>query len=191
MAEKIDLQALSLADLARLLNSGTAGTVISERRLRHLHTQAGLKVGPPRRINFWRFLAWLCDAVHAGRFSPAPPTAPSGEQAQGLLFGGLEPEDVPAPAGVNVREYWDARWRKARAIEKETENKRRRGKLIDREEIDQLLADRALAFRSGLSRLESELPPICAGLDNPRDIKAVIRKKHRELLADYTRPLED
>ena len=61
----VDPHHLKPADLARLLNSSTLGTVISERQLHRHRTRAGFRIGDGRSVDLLRYLAWLLDQVHA------------------------------------------------------------------------------------------------------------------------------
>ena len=62
----IDPRKLRPADLARLLNSTPLGEVISERQLRRHRTRAGFCLGDGRRVDLFRYLAWLVEIRHAG-----------------------------------------------------------------------------------------------------------------------------
>jgi hypothetical protein len=65
----IDPRNLKPADLARLLNSTPLGTVIDERQLYRYRMRAGFRIGDGRHVDFFRFVAWMIEQVHA----PRPP----------------------------------------------------------------------------------------------------------------------
>ena len=59
-----DLRRLRPSELARLLNSGPLGSVITERQLHRHRTRAGLRLGSGQGVDLFRYIAWLADAVH-------------------------------------------------------------------------------------------------------------------------------
>ena len=61
----VDPRHLRPADVARLLNSTTLGTVIGERQLHRHRTRAGFRIGDGKSVDLLRYLAWLYDEVHA------------------------------------------------------------------------------------------------------------------------------
>ena len=68
----IDPRKLRPADLARLLNSTPLGEVISERQLRRHRTRAGFRLGDGRRVDLFRYLAWLLAIRHAAKRTDRP-----------------------------------------------------------------------------------------------------------------------
>lgn len=66
-----DLRRLRPSELARLVNSGPLGPVLTERQLHRHRTRAGLRLGSGQGIDLFRYVAWLADAVHR----PAEPNA--------------------------------------------------------------------------------------------------------------------
>lgn len=66
-----DLRHLKPSELARLVNSGPLGPVLTERQLHRHRTRAGLRLGSGQGIDLFRYVAWLADAVHR----PAEPNA--------------------------------------------------------------------------------------------------------------------
>ena len=63
----IDPRNLKPADLARLLNSTPLGTVLDERQLYRHRMRAGFRIGDGRRVDLFRYVAWLVDQRHAPR----------------------------------------------------------------------------------------------------------------------------
>jgi len=63
----IDVRNLKPADLARLLNSTPLGTVLDERQLYRHRIRAGFRIGDGRRVDLFRYVAWLVDQRHAPR----------------------------------------------------------------------------------------------------------------------------
>ena len=63
----IDPRNLKPADLARLLNSTPLGTVIDERQLYRHRVRAGYRIGDGRRVDMFRYMAWLLEQKHAPR----------------------------------------------------------------------------------------------------------------------------
>ncbi len=61
----IDPHRMRPADLARLLNSTSLGTVIAERQLHRHRTRAGFRIGDGKSVDLLRYLAWIFDQVHA------------------------------------------------------------------------------------------------------------------------------
>ena len=57
----IDSRNLKPSDLARLLNSTPLGTVLDERQLYRHRVQAGFRIGDGRRIDLFRYIAWLVE----------------------------------------------------------------------------------------------------------------------------------
>ena len=74
----IDPRNLRPSELARLLNSTPLGTVIDERQLYRHRMQAGFRIGDGKRIDLFRYVAWL---VHA-RHEPQP--KPEGDSYEAL-----------------------------------------------------------------------------------------------------------
>lgn len=167
MADSLDLHHLTLADLARLINGGRLGAVIrSDRHMRGLHSRAGLRVGAPRSISFFRFLAWLGDEVCRKRNSVAP-----------------------RPASTNGDD--DAAYKHWRARLAELEYLQKTGEFVPVEDRDALLAQRALEFRRGLeAALLHRLPPRLATLYDPAAIAEMLEGVIRELMEKYTRPCD-
>ena len=63
----IDPRNLKPADLARLLNSTPLGTVIDERHLYRHRMRAGFRIGDGRRVDLFRYVAWLVEQRNAPR----------------------------------------------------------------------------------------------------------------------------
>jgi len=63
----IDPRNLKPADLARLLNSTPLGTVIDERQLYRHRMRAGFRIGDGRRVDLFRYVAWLVEQRNAPR----------------------------------------------------------------------------------------------------------------------------
>ncbi|MGE4157621.1 MAG: terminase gpA endonuclease subunit [Planctomycetota bacterium] len=57
----IDPRDLKPSDLARLLNSTPLGTVIDERQLYRHRMRAGYRIGDGRRVDLFRYVAWLVE----------------------------------------------------------------------------------------------------------------------------------
>jgi len=70
----IDPRNLKPADLARLLNSTPLGTVIDERQLYRHRVRAGFRIGGGRRVDMFRYVAWLLEQKHAPRKIVDPTT---------------------------------------------------------------------------------------------------------------------
>jgi hypothetical protein len=73
----IDPRALRLSELCRLLNSTPLGEVIAERQLHRHRTRAGYRIvaaGDDRRVDLFRYAAWLAGNRHA-----RPPESKSDE----------------------------------------------------------------------------------------------------------------
>ena len=68
----IDPRNLRPSDLARLLNSTPLGTVIDERQLYRHRTRAGFRIGDGRHVDFFRYVAWLVEQVHAPKAESDP-----------------------------------------------------------------------------------------------------------------------
>jgi len=68
----IDVRNLKPADLARLLNSTPLGTVLDERQLYRHRMRAGFRIGDGRRVDLFRYVAWLVDQRHAPRKTSDP-----------------------------------------------------------------------------------------------------------------------
>jgi len=63
----IDPRNLKPADLVRLLNSTPLGTVLDERQLYRHRMRAGFRIGDGRRVDLFRYVAWLVDQRNAPR----------------------------------------------------------------------------------------------------------------------------
>ena len=74
----IDPRNLKPSDLARLLNSTPLGTVIEERQVHRHRTMAGYRIGDGRRVDLFRYVAWLFDL----RRTPKPVVDLSAEYAE-------------------------------------------------------------------------------------------------------------
>ncbi len=74
----IDPKNLRPSELARLLNSTPLGTVIEERQLHRHRTQAGYRIGDGRRVDLFRYVAWLFEL----RRTPKPVVDLSAEYAK-------------------------------------------------------------------------------------------------------------
>jgi len=68
----IDVRNLKPADLARLLNSTPLGTVLDERQLYRHRMRARFRIGDGRRVDLFRYVAWLVDQRHAPRKTSDP-----------------------------------------------------------------------------------------------------------------------
>jgi len=68
----IDPRNLKPADLARLLNSTPFGTVIDERHLYRHRMRAGFRIGDGRRVDLFRYVAWLVEQRNAPRKTVDP-----------------------------------------------------------------------------------------------------------------------
>ena len=55
----IDPRQLRPSELVRLLNSSPLGEVIGQRQLLRHRTRAGFRIGDGRRIDLFRYVAWL------------------------------------------------------------------------------------------------------------------------------------
>jgi len=71
----IDPRQLKPGDLARLLNSTPLGAVIEERQLHRHRTRAGFRIGDGRRVDLFKYVAWLVDERH----KPRPARDPAAE----------------------------------------------------------------------------------------------------------------
>ncbi len=71
----IDPRQLKPGDLARLLNSTPLGAVIEERQLHRHRTRAGFRIGDGRRVDLFKYVAWLADERH----KPKPTRDPAAE----------------------------------------------------------------------------------------------------------------
>ncbi len=60
----IDPRNLKPSDLARLLNSSPLGAVIDERQLYRHRMRAGFRIGDGRRVDLFRYAAWLVEQKH-------------------------------------------------------------------------------------------------------------------------------
>jgi hypothetical protein len=68
----IDPRNLKPVDLARLLNSTPLGTVIDERQLYRHRMRAGFRIGDGRRVDLFRYVAWLVEQRAAPRKTVDP-----------------------------------------------------------------------------------------------------------------------
>ncbi|MBI2191987.1 MAG: hypothetical protein HYU36_08390 [Planctomycetes bacterium] len=57
----IDPRNLKPSDLARLLNSMPPGAVVDERQLYRHRMRAGYRIGGGRRVDLFRYVAWLVE----------------------------------------------------------------------------------------------------------------------------------
>jgi len=71
----IDPRQLKPTDLARLLNSTPLGAVIEERQLHRHRIRAGFRIGDGRRVDLFKYVAWLADERH----KPRPVKDPAAE----------------------------------------------------------------------------------------------------------------
>lgn len=71
----IDPRSLKPSDLARLLNSTPLGVVIDERQLYRHRMQGGFRIGDGRRIDLFRYIAWLIERRRAPKDTPDPAAA--------------------------------------------------------------------------------------------------------------------
>jgi len=177
----LNLRRLSVAELARRLNGARLGEVVTDRSLRDLLTRIGSSVGSPRSIDLFAYLAWLANHRKTGSDPAELP------EQRGLFSDDLE--DLPAE-GKRPIDFWNAEWKKVRTLAARQAFLVQKGDLIARAEVEVLLADRAAAIKQGLDRIDNELPPLLAPLDNPRDIRALLRDRHRALLRSYARPID-
>ena len=76
----LDPKSMRPADVVRLLNSTTLGTVLTERQLYRHRTRAGFRIGNAKTIHLIRYLAWLFDERH--RPQPAKPTQDYGAKKE-------------------------------------------------------------------------------------------------------------
>ena len=80
------------------------------------------------------------------RPGPGPPAPlPAGDREQALLWD-LDPEDIPAPAGTDAAEHWQAEYRKLKALILRLDYRTARGSLISRAEVEGLLVDEGVSF---------------------------------------------
>ena len=68
----IDPRNLKPVDLARLLNSTPLGTVIDERHLYRHRMRAGFRIGDGRRVDLFRYVAWLVEQRNVPRKTVDP-----------------------------------------------------------------------------------------------------------------------
>jgi len=70
MTEKIDPQSLRPSILMRLLNNAGFGVVLPEHRLRRHRNLAGFDIGTDKRINLFKYAAWLTHEFFREKSSP-------------------------------------------------------------------------------------------------------------------------
>jgi phage terminase Nu1 subunit (DNA packaging protein) len=87
------------------------------------------------------------------------------------------------------KEYEEIRLKRAQADKIEQELRVRRGELIERSEVEQLLVARIMAVKQGLQGLARALPPQLIHCQAEREMEAIIARSVRDLLEDYARPL--
>ena len=73
----IDPRQLRPSILTRMLNSTPLGEVISERQLRRHRNRAGYRIGDEKRVDLFRYAAWLAWLYH----NPAPARRPADYEA--------------------------------------------------------------------------------------------------------------
>jgi len=73
----IDPRSLRPSMLTRMLNSTPLGEVISERQLRRHRNRAGYRIGDEKRVDLFRYAAWLAWLRH----NPAPAKEPADYEA--------------------------------------------------------------------------------------------------------------
>ncbi len=95
----IDPRNLKSADLARLLNSTPLGTVIDERQLYRHRMRAGFRIGDGRRVDLFRYVAWLVEQKHASK-KVVDPTA----EYEALKERAAERNRVLSEAGRDIGE---------------------------------------------------------------------------------------
>ncbi len=154
----------TLAEVARAFNAPVA-TVYSWR-------EAGMP-GKPGAWDLGAITVWLEGREAARRTGTRSPYAPA------------IPESAPKNGAEYIDgEYWEARFRRARAKLSELELKVRRAELVPRAEILEVLVARAAGVRRGLRGLAKGLAPRLVGATAVQ-ITRVIDAAHRELLLRY------
>jgi phage terminase Nu1 subunit (DNA packaging protein) len=107
---------------------------------------------------------------------------------------GRAPADPDAHGQLQLqprKELEEERLLKNRADKLELENRRRRGELIERAEIEQLFITRIMALKQRLLSLPRELPPKLIVCRSEREQEAVIARAVRLLLEAFSRPLPE
>jgi hypothetical protein len=116
----IDVRRLRPSELCRLLNSTPLGEVISERHLYRHRMRAGLRIGDGKRVDLFRYMAWVREELQKRRAErdqqPADPYARSKEVARArnaaISEAGRDIGELPAvadPKGKQRAES-DFRW---------------------------------------------------------------------------------
>lgn len=82
------------------------------------------------------------------------------------------------------RERAEAEWRQHRADLSKLELEERRGELVPRADIAELLRHRALLFRKLFDAMRRRLGPRMVGLTDPREADLILAEEHNALLAE-------
>ena len=75
-----------------------------------------------------------------------------------LLFD-IDPDEEGPPSGVDAAEFWASQYRKVKYLAARQAYLEKKGELIEREEVKDLLVSRMTEIRRGLEQIEQRLPP--------------------------------
>lgn len=85
---------------------------------------------------------------------------------------------------MTERAHADVTYRKIRTALAALELKKRKGDVIEREKVAELLARRAVLFRRRFDAMRRRLPLRLAGVNDPREIDSVLSLEFDELLSE-------
>ena len=165
-----------------------------------LRTRA--QVARRQRVNLRTIGKWVAAGLRLPTTGPdldawlarRPKRAPPLDDDVDLARRGMRIESTADPHRIRAGSaadpdlaVWSARYRQAKALAAMMETDRRRGKVIDRAEVERLFIDRVLELRHGLSmlgrRVEVHLDP------EIRDrVRGLIDQEVLMLLERYSRP---
>ena len=106
-----------------------------------------------------------------------------------LLFD-IDPDEEGPPSGVDAAEFWASQYRKVKYLAARQAYLEKKGELIEREEVKDLLVSRMTEIRRGLEQIEQRLPPRLVNQEL-REIRHELQDAHRELLARLIRESEE
>ena len=95
-----------------------------------------------------------------------------------------------APTINDGKDYWDCQNKKHQAKLRELEYQKRRGELIERRAVEDMLVARVHTVKAGLLTLERSLPPQLVHCKSEREMAGAIRKAIRGLLEGYAKPIK-
>ena len=76
---------------------------------------------------------------------------------------------------------------KAAALQAAAEHEKFIGQLIEREQVDKVIFERARQFRDGLITLSRRIAPDLASINDVKQIEAMLNKEHRLILEQFSK----